>query len=89
MPTYTAPARDTRFIVNEVLKLESYGNLPGFAEQMAALTPEVVRLALLGKVVTGGDAVSLLPQDVEPLPGLDVGTAPTVAHAMAAIAIKP
>jgi transitional endoplasmic reticulum ATPase len=41
----------------------------------AGLTPETARLALLGKVVTGGDAVSLLPQDVEPVPGLDVATA--------------
>ncbi|WP_433290107.1 AAA family ATPase [Pseudonocardia sp. CA-142604] len=49
--------------------------LTGSRLARAALTPEVVRLALLGKVVTGGDAVSLLPQDVEPLPGLDVGTA--------------
>ncbi|MET0179519.1 MAG: acyl-CoA dehydrogenase C-terminal domain-containing protein [Novosphingobium sp.] len=30
MPTYTAPARDCRFLVNEVLRLESYGNLAGF-----------------------------------------------------------
>ena len=30
MPTYTAPARDARFVVNEVLDLASYGNLPGF-----------------------------------------------------------
>ncbi|WP_338468249.1 acyl-CoA dehydrogenase C-terminal domain-containing protein [Novosphingobium sp. ZN18A2] len=30
MPTYKAPTGDTRFIVNEVLDIESYGNLPGF-----------------------------------------------------------
>jgi len=30
MPIYRAPTRDTRFVVNELLKLDSYGNLPGF-----------------------------------------------------------
>ena len=33
---------------------------------VAAVSPETVRLALLGKVVTIGDQVSLLPQDVSP-----------------------
>ena len=33
--------------------------------------PDTVRVALLGKVVTRGDAVSLLPRDVEPAPGAD------------------
>ncbi|MGH3860735.1 AAA family ATPase [Actinokineospora sp.] len=37
-----------------------------------SLTPETVRLALVGKVLTAGDAVSLLPQDLSPPPGTDV-----------------
>jgi transitional endoplasmic reticulum ATPase len=49
--------------------------LTGSRLARAALTPETVRLALIGKVVTGGDAVSLLPQDVEPAPGLDAPAA--------------
>jgi transitional endoplasmic reticulum ATPase len=36
------------------------------------LPPEAVRLALIGKVLTIGDAVSLLPQDLQPAPGSDV-----------------
>jgi transitional endoplasmic reticulum ATPase len=38
--------------------------LSGPAEIMAVVSPEMLRLALLGKVVTVGDNVSLLPQDV-------------------------
>ena len=45
--------------------------LTGSALARAALTPETVRVALLGKIVTRGDAVSLLPRDVEPVPGAD------------------
>ena len=30
MPIYNAPNRDFRFIINELLDIESYGNLPGF-----------------------------------------------------------
>ena len=37
MPIYTAPTRDARFVLNEMLDLASYGNLPGF--EMA--TPDV------------------------------------------------
>jgi len=37
-----------------------------------SLTPQTVRLALIGKVLTVGDAVSLLPQDLSPPPGADV-----------------
>jgi transitional endoplasmic reticulum ATPase len=49
--------------------------LTGSRLARAALTPETIRLALVGKVVTGGDAVSLLPQDIVPAPGLDAPTA--------------
>jgi SpoVK/Ycf46/Vps4 family AAA+-type ATPase len=37
-----------------------------------SLTQQTLRLALLGKVFTVGDAVSLLPQDLAPPPGADV-----------------
>ncbi|MGV9765274.1 AAA family ATPase [Micromonospora tulbaghiae] len=40
--------------------------LSGPAAVVAAVPPEMLRLALLGKVVTAGDDVSLLPQDVLP-----------------------
>ncbi|MCO1596641.1 AAA family ATPase [Micromonospora sp. RHAY321] len=40
--------------------------LAGPVEVVAAVGPEMLRLALLGKVVTAGDDVSLLPQDVLP-----------------------
>ena len=40
--------------------------LSGPAEIVAIVSPEMLRLALLGKVVSAGDDVSLLPQDVMP-----------------------
>jgi transitional endoplasmic reticulum ATPase len=40
----------------------------GPAATVAVVSPEMLRLALLGKVVTAGDNVSLLPQDVTPTP---------------------
>jgi alkylation response protein AidB-like acyl-CoA dehydrogenase len=42
MPVYKAPTRDTRFIVNEVLRLESYGNLAGFESASADIIDVVV-----------------------------------------------
>ncbi|WP_095010939.1 acyl-CoA dehydrogenase C-terminal domain-containing protein [Tsuneonella mangrovi] len=42
MPTYTAPTRDTRFVVNEVLDLPSYGNLPGFESASADIIDTVI-----------------------------------------------
>ncbi|GIE79982.1 ATPase [Actinoplanes philippinensis] len=43
--------------------------LAGPAEVVAVVSPEMLRLALLGKVVSAGDDVSLLPQDVLPEAG--------------------
>lgn len=42
MPVYKAPTRDTRFIINELLKLESYDNLSGFENASADMVDAVI-----------------------------------------------
>lgn len=42
MPTYQAPVKDTKFVLNEVLNLDKYSNLPGFQEA----TPDMVTAIL-------------------------------------------
>ncbi|WP_088306710.1 acyl-CoA dehydrogenase C-terminal domain-containing protein [Novosphingobium sp. B 225] len=42
MPVYKAPARDTRFVLNEVLKLEQYAALPTFENAGADMVDTIV-----------------------------------------------
>ena len=42
MPRYDAPIRDMRFILQEVLQIQNYSNLPGFEE----VTPDLVSAIL-------------------------------------------
>nr|WP_222132533.1 AAA family ATPase [Pseudonocardia sp. C8] len=60
-PAAVSPAREVRLL--------------GSRLATASVTPATLRLALMGKVLVRGDAVSLLPQDIAPPPGADVHSA--------------
>ena len=42
MPTYTAPLREFRFLLHDVLEIERYANLPGFADAPLDLIEQVL-----------------------------------------------
>ena len=42
MPVYKAPARDVRFVISEMLRIEQYANLPGFENSGADMVQTVV-----------------------------------------------
>jgi alkylation response protein AidB-like acyl-CoA dehydrogenase len=62
MPSYKAPVRDAAFVINEVLALESYGNLPGFENAGADIVNAVLEEAgkftaeVLAPLNASGDA---------------------------------
>ncbi len=51
--------------------------LSGSRLATATVAPETLRLALVGKVLVAGDTMSLLPQDLAPVPGADAAGART------------
>ena len=51
MPRYDAPVRDMQFVLHEVLQLQNYSNLPGFAEATPETIDQILEEVLTAKVL--------------------------------------
>ncbi|PZN93640.1 MAG: acyl-CoA dehydrogenase [Alphaproteobacteria bacterium] len=77
MPSYRAPVKDTQFVLDAVVGLDKYSNLPGFADA----TPDVVRAILEegGKFCENVIAPINLSGDIEGCTRHDDGSVTTPA----------
>ena len=84
MPAYRAPVKDTQFVLDTIVGLHKYANLPGFADA----TPDVVKAILEegGKFCENVLAPLNLPGDIEGCTWADDGSVTTPVGFKAAYA---